>query len=112
MKLPTPRLELHWREMTDEEKAEDTRNIHNTSCDYHLVLAATKWDIRYKNNGVYIPMGGTFSSKTLDDVMIDLPSIATPFRDGAHIESDAAELNLPAFVICGDHVLQLHEKAE
>jgi len=82
--LPVPRLEMVW------EEGSAVRCGYNYRCSYRLVYRHLLGHL------VGVPLGETMvgSSRPPDA----WGGIGTPFRDGAHIRSDAASLRLPAYV--------------
>jgi hypothetical protein len=96
--LPVPRLEMLYEP------------IHGWS-DYETI-----YQLVYRHflgHCVAIPLGRTSinssSWKNAEPPMDELGRPHLPFRDGAHIKSDAKHLNVPAFVILGDKVTDLKD---
>jgi hypothetical protein len=86
--LPVPRLEMLWEKGS-------FPNGHNYRCTYRLI---------YKHllgHWIAVPLGSTRVSGGRDPDQYDA-KLQIPFRDGAHIRSDAKHLNLPAFVRWGN----------
>ncbi|MCE2580739.1 hypothetical protein LDL36_20270 [Komagataeibacter sp. FNDCR1] len=88
--LPVPRLQLRW---TD----------GGTICHYELILQLQSADIRREVDGktrsclMAIPMSWTRTSSPVERGPDG--KIRKPYRDGRHIEWDAAQLGLPAYVV-------------
>ena len=87
--MPVPRLEMVW------EEGKFPRD-YQYRCAYRLVYRHLLGHL------VAVPLGETMvgSTKPPDH----FGEIDTPFRDGAHIKSDARQLGLPAYVRWGDKV--------
>ena len=89
--LPVPRLELVWELLDD--------RGYNKRCWYYLVYEHLLGDI------VKVPMGMTKVSGGGRSPWREVADpntgqrIDTPFRDHAHVLTDAKSLNLPAFVV-------------
>ena len=107
--LPTPRLQLRW------EKMKKQQDGYEWFCHYEMVMLLGPYDVRHKKEDEYsgnsaevlIQMpGGTFT----DGVPMTTDNLRIPFRDGAHIKWDAYQLEMRAFVVCGDSAKEL--KAE
>jgi hypothetical protein len=113
-----PRLEITW------EPLNPPRDGSNSIAYYELVLPLDELDIRntdrkparkrttkrvYKDRegNLRIPLGGTYSSATMES---HFRSLHTPFRDGAHAQWDGKKLNLPAYVIAGDNVQKIESR--
>ena len=112
--LPSPRLQLRWR------KLKTSRRGYNWECKYELVHTLTPYDIRHEKEMEYsgksaerkVIMGRTLTeTKRTSMYWEETDLIDIPFRDGAHIRWDSAQLLLPAFVVCGDRA-QFIEPAE
>lgn len=90
--LPLPRMELRYRRYDD---------FHVVG-DYGLVIRHLLGQINF------IPFGST---KIGGRIALLPDHLDTPFRDGGHLQNDAWELKLPAYVVNGKHFrkLDLHE---
>lgn len=78
-------------------------------CKYFLSLPQdSRGDIRASGKAVIVPMGTTKVGLDLGErgrtPLEDDGTIYTPFRDGAHIRRDSAQLRLPAYVMCLGHI--------
>jgi len=112
--MPAPRLELVWSKTKDPK--------WNWHCTYNLVMVLTPYDIRHtKRNeyrGVYaekkIKLSTTRVGNQRETMIYPEGRIDTPFRDGAHISWDAAQLKLPCYVVCDGKAQALYssEKEE
>jgi hypothetical protein len=91
--LPVPRLEMVW-EQTDERRQE-------WHAYYRLVYKHLLDDI------ILVPLGQTRVGGHMDTPVNSDGSIQIPFRDGAHIDHDAEQLSLRAFVRYEDHICEI-----
>lgn len=101
--LPTPRLELRWREATEKEVL--GRSIFlSHACDYGLVIPVERTDVRSNLQHpdgtedigalyeVFYSFSTTLSSEPIND-------FHAPYRDGTHATWDADKLGgLPIYV--------------
>lgn len=105
------RLELRWREGTEQEYAENRRSVdgHNTSvqvCDYLLIIPLTEGDVRRQDSNaqgdvICYHLGHTTerANKHLGHSQFTEYGIARPKKDGQHAVWDAVHLgNLPVWV--------------
>ena len=94
--LPAPRIELRWRR-TNEIK-------FNWCCDYFLILALKKEDIRVdqsKPNPLeyWVKIGEGTRVSCVHPVSCG--RVDTPFRDGAHAKWDSDQLGrIPIYAVC------------
>lgn len=92
LSLPMPRMEVRWTPLDDENC--------NWQCDYRLVYR------HFLGHIAYTMMGRTTSRGASRSPVTD-GYVGMPFRDGAHIRSDAAQFGLPAYAICGETITKL-----
>lgn len=83
--LPVPRLEIRW------ERDDVARSGYQWRANYNLVYRHFLGDI------IAVPLGRTMVGC---EHPVRNGKIDTPFRDGAHIRHDAAQLGLPAYSVC------------
>jgi hypothetical protein len=83
--LPVPRLELRWIGEPESNEGE---------WEYNLVVK------HFMGHSVFYPLGNTEVTGGSEPYLPN-GAIRLPFRDGAHISNDMAELRLPGFVIRG-----------
>lgn len=91
MDLPIPRLEMRWVPLEE--------SGYNWAALYRLVYR------HFLGHICFIPFGHTRRGGTTEPMTME--SLDLPFRDGAHLKSDAQQLNLPAFVIYRGKAKQL-----
>lgn len=100
--LPTPRLQLRWAKNTEFD------SYYPFVCYYEMVLSLGKYDIRNERtysdyrfkNRLYVRMNFTL-------VRTEICPTDTPYRDGAHVHWDNAQLGtLPVFVVRMDGTAQ------
>ena len=105
--LPTPRLELRWRDMTHEERV-SSGGCHTSICDYDLVIGLREFDIRIEDADGRTGAGSrefrVNLSKTLSSGSAASRShpyyIEGPFRDSSHAMWDGVQLGrLPIYKI-------------
>lgn len=91
--LPFPRLQLTWHQIPD----------GRFLVTYDLLVSVVAGDIRDEECLGYVcrPMSGGTVINSASLFERD-NTLKTPFRDGVHIYTDAALLNLPAYVVYGD----------
>lgn len=101
--LPCPRLQLRW---------EESGHI----CHYEMVMELQEYDIRRewyekkRSRFLSIPMGRTTTTPAVSP-LLENGGIKTPYRDGCHILWDMKHLQLPAYVVWGEHTFKLEEHA-
>lgn len=89
--LPVPRLEMRWSE-------EERNDSYELTARYSLVYRHLCKQI------VFVPLGVTRTTGALAERINPNKTVDTPFRDGAHLRNEMAQLGLRAFGIVGDHV--------
>jgi hypothetical protein len=93
--LPVPRLEMRWREI-------ESHDGFNWEACYNLVYR------HFLGHVIAVPMGHTRiggERNPIQNGKVDLP-----FRDGAHIQNDMAQLKLPGFAIFNKTITPLEPK--
>lgn len=95
--LPVPRLELRWS-TTDEWR-------YNAVAVYSLVYKHLLGHL------MRVPLGVTTirGASSMNIRALQRKGDSLPFRDGCHIQNEAKQLSLPAFVICEDQVVRLED---
>ena len=95
-----PRLELRWRDATEEEAKDAVIPGPTYACDYGIVLPLDANDIR---SNVYNEASGETVYSAITEVFYNFSTTVrsggkppagaeTPFRDGSHATRDAASL--------------------
>ena len=84
MGLPTPRLEIRHRRVSD----------YTHFIDYGLVIR------HFLGHIEFVPLSSTKVSGGGKDIDV----MYLPYRDGAHIYNEMFELNLRGFVVDGEHI--------
>lgn len=92
--LPVPRLEMAWEK--------GSFRSYQYRCQYRLVYR------HLLNHIESVPLGETLVGGHTDPDGYKGLKMILPFRDGAHIKSDAKHLNLPAFVRWDDKVEKIN----
>lgn len=109
--LPTPRLQLRWEKMEEQ----DDRG-YTWFCHYELVMLLGPYDVRHNECDEYsgrsaevrIKMpGGTKTDIEDDQVLPKHEYIRIPFRDGAHIKWDAYQFKMRAFVVYANYAQEI-----
>lgn len=92
--LPVPRLEMLWTDMSGTWSRMEAL----------YVLVYRHWGT---DKLMAVPMGLTRRDGGGGRPVTPSRGVDTPFRDGAHIRHDAAQLGLPAYAVCGDDVTEV-----
>lgn len=96
-------------------------SVHVWRCEYYMNLPLDGIDIRLENipeqrkdfesggegHRYRAMLGGCHRRGGRQDILEHNGDISIPYRDGAHILWDAEKLNLPMYVVAGDHVWEL-----
>lgn len=88
--LPVPRLEVRWQNSLD--------SGYEVEASYSLVYRHLLGHV------VFVPLGVTRRNGSVGSLVNTDGSIDLPFRDGAHLRSDMAQLHLRGFGIYADTV--------